>query len=153
MQGRRTSSLSGFRSRAAAVRRRHDPKTKQFTLIDTCYSTHHLQFDNDADETVFQRARRAIFGWIDTKVWRADEGRAEGERWCGQVLDTNGDGKITRPWNVSRVGNSALYLGDTAAGGPGGRGADAAFNPALDTMVTRTCTLSFRAPWTTWCGA
>jgi len=22
------------------------PKTKQFTLIDTCYSTHHLQFDH-----------------------------------------------------------------------------------------------------------
>src|SRR5256712_432465 len=31
----------------------YDPKTNKFTLIDTCYSTHHLQFDNDADETVY----------------------------------------------------------------------------------------------------
>ena len=46
-----------------------DPKTKQFTLIDTCYSTHHLQFDNDADETVyFNELIGPIFGWIDTKV-------------------------------------------------------------------------------------
>ena len=27
----------------------YDPKTKQFVLIDTCYATHHLQFDNDAE--------------------------------------------------------------------------------------------------------
>jgi hypothetical protein len=115
----------------------YDPKTKQFTLIDTCYSTHHLQFDNDANETVyFNELVGPIFGWIDTKVYdrMKDEQKANG--WCGQVLDTNGDGRITRPWNISRVGNSQLYLGDTAAGGPGGRGADAPFNPALDTMVT-----------------
>ncbi len=30
----------------------YEPKTKQFTLIDTCYATHHLQFDNDANETL-----------------------------------------------------------------------------------------------------
>src|SRR5256885_3679475 len=98
----------------------YDPKTNQFTLIDTCYSTHHLQFDNDADETVyFNELVGPIFGWIDTKVYEQthDEQRAVG--WCGQVLDTNGDGKITKPWNISRVGNSALYLGDTAGGGPG----------------------------------
>jgi hypothetical protein len=115
----------------------YDPKTKQFTLIDTCYSTHHLQFDNDADETVyFNELVGPIFGWIDTKVYDQTKDEQKANGWCGQVLDTNGDGKITRPWNVSRVGNSALYLGDTAAGGPGGRGADAPFNPALDTMVT-----------------
>ena len=48
----------------------YDPKTKQFTLIDTCYSTHHLQFDNDPDETVyFNELSGPIFGWIDTKVY------------------------------------------------------------------------------------
>jgi circadian clock protein KaiB len=31
----------------------YDPATKQFVLVDTCYSTHHLQFDNDANETVY----------------------------------------------------------------------------------------------------
>jgi hypothetical protein len=48
----------------------YDPKTKTFQLIDTCYSTHHLQFDNDANETVyFNELSGPMFGWIDTKVY------------------------------------------------------------------------------------
>jgi hypothetical protein len=112
-----------------------DPKTKQFTLIDTCYSTHHLQFDNDADETVyFNELIGPIFGWIDTKVYDQTHDEQKAVGWCGQVLDTNGDGKITKPWNVSAVGNSALYLGDTAAAAQ--RLANTAFDPKLDTQVT-----------------
>ena len=34
-------------------------------------------------------------------MYDADEGRAEAEGWCPQVIDTNGDGKITRPWNAA----------------------------------------------------
>jgi hypothetical protein len=114
----------------------YDPKTKQFTLIDTCYSTHHLQFDNDADETVyFNELVGPIFGWIDTKVYDQTKDEQKANGWCGQVLDTNGDGKITKPWNVSASGNSQLYLGDTAAGAAQ-RAAAARFDPALDTMVT-----------------
>src|SRR6185295_13543594 len=50
---------------------------------------------------------------------------------------TNGDGKITRPWNLSSGAASALYQGDTtgAAAGARGRGAPA-FDPKLDTMVS-----------------
>src|SRR4030095_9627458 len=77
--------------------------------------------------------------------------------WCGQVLDTNGDGKITRPWNTTTQalsGNELLYQGDTGGGGapaPGGgggpagaqgrgqgrgRGGPAApYDPNLDTIV------------------
>ena len=114
----------------------YDPKTKQFTLIDTCYSTHHLQFDNDADETVyFNELVGPVFGWIDTKVYDQTKDEQKAVGWCGQVLDTNGDGKITRPWNVSAVGNSQLYLGDTAAGAAQ-RAAASRFDPKLDTMVT-----------------
>jgi len=116
----------------------YDPKTKQWTLIDTCYSTHHLQFDNDADETLyFNELIGPIFGWVDTKVYdqTRDEQKAVG--WCGQVVDTNGDGKITRPWNAPGVGaDSLLYQGDTAGGGnsAGGRGQDAS-DPKRDSMV------------------
>jgi len=114
----------------------YDPQTKKFTLLDTCYSTHHLQFDNDADETVyFNELVGPIFGWIDTKVYEQTKDEQKAAGWCGQVLDTNGDGKITRPWNVSASGNSQLYLGDTAAGAAARRAA-AAFDPKLDTMVT-----------------
>jgi len=116
----------------------YDRRTQEFTLIDTCYATHHLQFDNDPDETVyFNELTGPIFGWIDTKVYdqTRDEQKAGG--WCGQVLDTNGDGRITRPWNVlDGRGNSALYAGDTTGGaGARGRGAAVPLDAKLDTMV------------------
>ncbi|PWT99411.1 MAG: hypothetical protein C5B51_27155, partial [Terriglobia bacterium] len=100
----------------------YDPKTRQFTLIDTCFSTHHLQFDNDPDETVyFNELSGPMFGWIDTKVYDETHDEQKAVGWCGQVLDTNGDGKITKPWQVMRVGrggeDSVLYAGDTTGGG------------------------------------
>jgi hypothetical protein len=134
-----------------------DPKTKQFTLIDTCYSTHHLQFDNDADETVyFNELSGPIVGWVDTKIYDQTPGTPEEKEqkavgWCGQVLDTNGDGKITRstdrehPFNVIQQGRvvdaSILYSTDTAAtGSGGGRGRGqapaVAFDPTKDTLVS-----------------
>src|SRR5439155_19426357 len=66
-----------------------------------------------------------IFGWVDTKVYDQalaqthDDVKAEQASvgWCGQVVDTNGDGKITRPWNVSGGRDSGLYAGDTQGGG------------------------------------
>ena len=115
-----TSTAIGIRSRAAAARLPfYDPKTKQFTLIDTCFATHHLQFDNDADETLyFNELVGPIVGWIDTKVYDQTKDEQKAVGWCGQVVDTNGDGKITRPWNVlpaSRGGEvSILYATDTA---------------------------------------
>jgi hypothetical protein len=139
----------------------YDPKTAKWQLIETCYATHHLQFDNDPDETVyFNELSGPIFGWVDTKVYDAtlaqtkDENKAEQTAvgWCGQVVDTNGDGKITKPWNV-QVGRGAtvelvLYQGDTAGGARGGGaargaapaqqagGAAAAVDRTLDTMVS-----------------
>jgi hypothetical protein len=127
----------------------YDPKTRMFTLIDTCFSTHHLQFDNDPDETVyFNELSGPMFGWVDTKVYDQTHDEQKAVGWCGQVLDTNGDGKITKPWNVLRPGrggeDAALYAGDTQGGGnptPGGRGDAAGRGPApfdskLDTLVS-----------------
>ena len=126
-----------------------DPKTKQFTLIDTCYSTHHLQFDNDPDETVyFNELSGPIVGWIDSKVYDQTPGTPQEKEekavgWCGQVLDTNGDGKITRPFNVMQQGRvvdaSILYATDTAAQGGGrgrGQAPTVAFDPTKDTLVS-----------------
>src|SRR5215470_8462441 len=123
----------------------YDPKTGTFTLVDTCFATHHLQFDNDPDETLyFNELTGPMFGWIDTKVYDETHDEQKAAGWCGQVLDTNGDGKITKPWNILRPGrggeDAALYQGDTATGGTnpagGGRGAAAAFDPKLDTLVS-----------------
>ncbi len=97
----------------------YDPNTRQFVLIDTCYATHHLQFDNDANETLyFNELTGPIFGWIDTKVFDQTKDEQKAVGWCGQVVDTSGDGRITAPpWNqITGRGDSVLYQGDTATG-------------------------------------
>ena len=72
-----------------------DPKTKQFTLVDTCFGTHHLQFgEND-----FLYFNSGVIGWVDTKTYDATKSAEKAQGWCPVVLDTNGDGKITKPWN------------------------------------------------------
>ncbi|HEY2381036.1 MAG TPA: carboxypeptidase-like regulatory domain-containing protein [Terriglobia bacterium] len=117
----------------------YDPKTQKWQLIETCFGTHHLQFDNDANETVyFNELSGPIFGWVNTKLYdktlaeTKDEFKAERTAvgWCGQVLDTNGDGKITRPFNNLGTnqlsGNELLYAGENGGGAPAPRGAAAA---------------------------
>ena len=118
----------------------YDRTTQEFTLIDTCYATHHLQFDNDPNETVyFNELSGPIVGWIDTKVYDQTKDEQKADGWCGQVLDTNGDGKITQAVECRRRprGDSALYAGDTTGGARGarGRGAPVPFDAKLDTMV------------------
>jgi hypothetical protein len=53
------------------------------------------------------------------------------------VVDTNGDGKITRPWNViSRGADLALlYNTDTGGASSGSARSTAAFDPKKDTMI------------------
>jgi hypothetical protein len=122
----------------------YDPKTQKFQLIETCYATHHLQFDNDPDETVyFNELSGPTFGWINTKLYdktlaeTKDEFKAEQAAvgWCNQALDTNGDGKITKPFQtVPRGGfDNALYVTDTttaAAAAPRGAPVAPAAAPA-----------------------
>ena len=117
----------------------YDPNTQKFTLIDTCYSTHHLQFDNDASETVyFNELTGPMVGWIDTKVYDETKDEQKAVGWCGQVLDTNGDGKITKPFNQAAGGrgaDSAVAASDTPGGGRAGRGPGGPIDPKLDTQV------------------
>lgn len=104
----------------------YDPKTQKFQLIETCYATHHLQFDNDPDETVyFNELSGPTVGWINSKVYdqtlaaTKDEIKAEQAAvgWCNQVLDTNHDGKITKPFQTAPRGgfDNLLYSTDTVA--------------------------------------
>ena len=95
---------------------------------------------------------------MDTKLYDATLAQTKSETkaeqtavgWCGQVVDTNGDGKITKPWNI-QTGRGAsvelvLYQGDTGGGargagaarggGPGPQAAAPAVDRSLDTMVT-----------------
>jgi hypothetical protein len=71
----------------------YDPKTEKYTFIDTCYSTHHLQFAEDANDTLWTSGGGPVLGWLNAKLFleTGDAGRAQG--WTALVLDTNGNGK------------------------------------------------------------
>jgi hypothetical protein len=71
----------------------YDPKTEKYTFIDTCYSTHHLQFAEDANNTLWTSGGGPVVGWLNTKLFleTGDAGRAQG--WTALVLDTNGNGR------------------------------------------------------------
>jgi hypothetical protein len=75
----------------------YDSKSGKFELIDTCYGTHHLQFAND--DTLWLSGDSNVIGWLDTKKYDQTRDERASQAWCPTVLDTNGDGRITRPWN------------------------------------------------------
>ena len=60
----------GFVQNAARSRSR-TPTTKKFSLIDTCFATHHLNFAEDANNTLWlcnnTQGDLAVVGWINTK--------------------------------------------------------------------------------------
>ena len=77
----------------------YDPETQRFVMIDTCFSTHHLQFAEDASDTLYNSGGGQVLGWLDTKLYDESGDERISQGWCPLVLDTNGDGSITRPWN------------------------------------------------------
>ena len=72
----------------------YDPRTGQYTFIDTCFGTHHLQFASDADDTLWTSGGRDVIGWLDTKTFDRTGDAAIAQHWAPLVLDTNGNGKL-----------------------------------------------------------
>ena len=77
----------------------YDPASETFTLLDSCYGTHHLQFAEDASDTLWFSGDPNVVGWLDTKMYDETGNEQASQGWCPTVIDTNGDGRITRPWN------------------------------------------------------
>ena len=75
------------------------PETQSFKLIDSCYATHHLQFGEDAQDTLWFSGDANVVGWLDTKLYDQGGDERSSQGWCPTVIDTNGDGRITKPWN------------------------------------------------------
>src|SRR5688572_17449196 len=69
----------------------YDPKTKKVVTIDTCFGTHHLNFDDN--DVLWFTGGGPVEGWFDTRIYdkTGDEQKAQG--WTVFVLDTNGNGK------------------------------------------------------------
>ena len=74
----------------------YDPATEKFTLISTCFPTHHLNFASDANQTVWTSsgvAGAGVIGWLNRKMFEETGDEVESQGWTPFVLDTNGNGK------------------------------------------------------------
>ena len=69
----------------------YDPKTKQVTTIDTCFGTHHLNFDNN--DMLWFTGGGPVEGWFNTKIYDETKDEKKAQGWTVFVLDTNGNGK------------------------------------------------------------
>lgn len=72
---------------------RLDPKTLQYTFIDTCFQTHHLQFGYDANDTLWTSGGGPVVGWLNSKLFDETGDAARSQGWTAFILDTNGNGK------------------------------------------------------------
>jgi hypothetical protein len=49
---------------------RFDPATGKWDLINTCFTTHHLYFDDDANQALWTSSGGGLVGWLNTKQYR-----------------------------------------------------------------------------------
>jgi hypothetical protein len=74
----------------------YDPKTGKITLISTCFSTHHLVFAEDANNTLWTSAggpQSGVIGWLNRKMFEETGDEAKSQGWTALILDSNGNGK------------------------------------------------------------
>jgi hypothetical protein len=105
-----------------------DPKTGKYELIYTCFGTHHLQFGEDPNEMLYFSGGGSTIPWVNTKVYDETKDEQKATGWCPTVIDSNGDGKITKPWNEPVGGGRSQNEG-------GGGGRLGTVDPKLDTRI------------------
>jgi len=72
----------------------YDPKSDKYTFIDTCFSTHHLQFAEDDSNTLWTSGGGVVVGWLDANKFDETGDAAASQHWAPLVLDTNANGKL-----------------------------------------------------------
>lgn len=70
----------------------YEPDTGKYTHVDTCFGTHHLQFAEDADNTLWTSGGGDVIGWVNTKKFDETGDAAAAVGWSPLILDTNGNG-------------------------------------------------------------
>jgi hypothetical protein len=73
-----------------------DPASGKFTLMSTCFTTHHLVFAEDAHDTLWTSSgspASPVIGWFDRRLFEETGDAARAQGWTPFVLDTNGNGK------------------------------------------------------------
>lgn len=69
-----------------------DPADNNFTLIDTCFGTHHLQFDSN--DVLWTSGDDHFFGWLDTRAYNPQQPQTleQAMGFAEIIIDSNGDG-------------------------------------------------------------
>jgi hypothetical protein len=72
----------------------YDPKTEKWTMIDTCFGTHHLLFTPD-DKLWFSWGQpySGVVGWLDVKKFEATGDAMKSQGWTPVVANVSGTGK------------------------------------------------------------
>ena len=71
----------------------YDAETETYTFVDTCFSTHHLQFAEDDNNTLWTSGGNDVVGWLDTNKFDETGDAAASQGWAPLILDTNGNGR------------------------------------------------------------
>lgn len=70
----------------------YDPKTKETSTIDTCFTWGHINMD-DKGVLWSSFGPAGVEGWLDTKMWDKTHDEKVSQGWSAFVLDYNGNGK------------------------------------------------------------
>ena len=70
----------------------YDPDAEKLMHISTCFSTHHLMFAEDEDNTLWTSGGGQIVGWLNTRMFDETGDEEASQGWTALVLDTNGNG-------------------------------------------------------------
>jgi len=70
----------------------YQPATGEYKFVDTCFSTHHLQFAEDADNTLWTSGGGEVIGWLNTRIYDETGDVEAALGWSPLILDTNGNG-------------------------------------------------------------
>jgi hypothetical protein len=77
----------------------YDPSTKQFTTVDLCFPTHHLQFDRKGILWFSGGGGQSgVIGWLDVNKFDQTKDEQASQAWSPFVLDTNGNGRRDAGW-------------------------------------------------------
>jgi hypothetical protein len=71
----------------------YEPDTGEYHFVDICYSTHHLQFAEDENNTLWTSGGGDVVGWVNSNLFMETKDAALSQGWTAAILDTNGNGK------------------------------------------------------------
>jgi hypothetical protein len=71
----------------------YDPDTEEITHIGTCFSTHHLMFAEDENNTLWTSGGGPVVGWLNTRMFDETGDEEASQGWTPLIIDTNGNGR------------------------------------------------------------